>query len=164
MLKEQEQQVWENINKISDNDFGYDKYIVNENFTPSDDKFIISDDDDIHSIISNLDIFVYKDILAPEIQKNEDIKRKHKEKLLKLISKIIYINFFTIIISVVFIFIGIMFFDKIDIEFCKELLSFLKFFLSALFTEFISILFFIVHNVFDKSIFNLFSSFGNKKK
>ena len=86
MLKEQEQQVWENINKISDNDFGYDKYIVNENFTPSDDKFIISDDDDIHSIISNLDIFVYKDILAPEIQKNEDIKRKHKEKLLKLIS------------------------------------------------------------------------------
>ena len=57
-----------------------------------------------------------------------------------------------------------MFFDKIDIEFCKELLSFLKFFLSAIFTEFISILFFIVHNVFDKSIFNLFSSFGNKKK
>lgn len=138
----------------------------NEEFTYVEDKIEMSNSESIDRVVSDLDldVFIYRDILAPEIKYNEKLKREHKNTLLKLTKQVIYINFSIIIISVILAFVGIAFFDKIDISFCQELLSFLKYFLTAIFAEFISILFFIVRRVFDSSISDMFGSFKDNKK
>lgn len=156
------EEIWQEIH--IPNDIKTNDKVNNEEFTQLKNKLTISNREKVNKLISDLDIFVYRDILAPEIKYNEELKRKHKNTLLKLTKQVIYINFSIIAISVILVFVGIAFFNKIDISFCHELLSFLKYFLTAIFAEFISILFFIVRRVFDSSISDMFGSFKDNKK
>ncbi len=137
--------------------------VNNEDLNTQERSYKISNEISIQEIKTKLEVYLYRSILAPELQKNEEIKRKHKGELLKLTKQIIYFNFGIIISCVILCFIGIAFIDKINFNFCKEILSFLKYFLTSIFVEFISILCFIVHSVFDSSISNMFGSFREKK-
>ena len=100
---------------------------------------------------------LYEQVLAPQLKENEDLKREHKGVLMTNIFKILkwqfiftYIFVFTIIIAVLFSsYLGIT--EKL----AMEGISFIKFYITSIIVELISILFFIVKNVFDKSITSL---------
>lgn len=97
---------------------------------------------------------LYEQVLAPQLKENEDLKREHKGVLMTNIFKILkwqfiftYIFVFTIIIAVLFSsYLGIT--EKL----AMEGISFIKFYITSIIVELISILFFIVKNVFDTSI------------
>lgn len=107
---------------------------------------------------------IYEKVLAPELRENEILKRKHKTKLMDNIFKILKIQFVFMYISITLLLVGI-FASKwlmISEDIIANIISFMKFYISSIVVELISILFFIVKNVFDKSIFDLFKNFDTK--
>lgn len=111
---------------------------------------------------------IYENVLSPQLEKNEELKRSHKTTLMTNIFKILkwqfiftYIFIFILLSAVVFS--NIVF--KLDTKIIETIIKFIEFYITSIVVELISILFFIVRNVFDKSIVDLFSNFdGSKKK
>nr|DAF48218.1 MAG TPA: hypothetical protein [Siphoviridae sp. ctJLl6] len=107
---------------------------------------------------------IYEKVLAPELRLNENLKRQHKTKLMNNIFKILKIQFVFMYISITLLLIGIFVSNWLEIseDIIANIISFMKFYISSIVVELISILFFIVKNVFDKSIFDLFKNFDTK--
>lgn len=105
--------------------------------------------------------------LAPQLSKNEEQKRAFKKALTIYIIVILSIQI-AIFLLVIIIFtlahcLNIEIFKNITIEQLEHLLSFLKYFITAIVAEFIAMLFFIVKFVFDKSIVDLITQLFDKK-
>lgn len=110
---------------------------------------------------------IYQNVLAPELSRNEELKRSQKEKLMDKINKLISFQFKAMVVIIAILLIIIAFSNRVfnlDKEIIKELISFLRFYITAIIAELIAILFFIVKNVFDKSIIELFSNFDNDNR
>lgn len=104
---------------------------------------------------------IYKDILAPELRKNEELKRIHKSNLMNNIFKLLKFQFIATYILIV-IFVLMIAFNRvcnITEDVITQIFDFLKFYITSIVAELIAILFFIVKNVFDKSIVELFKNF-----
>lgn len=101
--------------------------------------------------------------LLPELRENEKQKRELKPKLLNAVITLIraYSGLFIIVLFafVASIIIYPWFEIKLEIELMNKFISFLEFFIGATFAEFIGMLFFIVHYIFDKSIVELMKEF-----
>lgn len=120
--------------------------------------------------ISEMNIFferrylIYKDVLAPELRRNEELKRIHKTKLMNNVFRLLKYQFIFMYV-LVFCFLVIIGFSnwiQISETVVLEIISFIKFFITSVIVELISILLFIVKNVFDKSIVDLFKNFDTK--
>ena len=108
---------------------------------------------------------IYKDILSPQLQKNEELKRQQKKKLMDNIFKLLKTQF---IATYVLIF-GFIMMIALNQEFgitentMTQIFDFLKFYITTIIAELIAMLFFIVKNVFDKSIVDLFKNFDKDR-
>lgn len=109
---------------------------------------------------------IYERVLSPQLEINEDLKRQHKNVLMRNIFKILKWQFiFTyIFVSILLISVILSQFLSLDAIIIKTVINFIEFYITSIVVELISILFFIVQNVFDKSIVDLFSNFDKQKK
>lgn len=107
---------------------------------------------------------LYQNVLSPQLEENEDLKRKHKKLLMEELFKILKCQFIFTYIFVIILLIGALFsnFLKINENIVLGIISFVKFYITSIIVELLSILFFIVKNVFDKSIVDLIKNFDKR--
>ncbi len=107
---------------------------------------------------------IYKDVLSPQLQENEILKREHKKNLMKKLFSIIKWQFIATYTFVLILLISIMFSEILNISesVVLEIIKFLEFYITSIIVELIAILFFIVKNVFDKSIVELIKNFDKR--
>lgn len=129
-----------------------------------------NEENSLETDISEMNIFfkrrylIYKDVLAPELRRNEELKRIHKTKLMNNVFRLLKYQFIFMYVLVFCFLVMIGFSNWIQISetVVLEIISFIKFFITSVIVELISILLFIVKNVFDKSIVDLFKNFDTK--
>lgn len=114
--------------------------------------------------------------LAPEVSKNEETKRGHKEKLIKYVAVFLGVQFSIVFIFAMTVLVSIIVFHALENDFSlgliKMLFAFFSTYITSVVVELICILRYIVLNVFDTSISGLMEIFkfssdkkkGNKKK
>ena len=109
---------------------------------------------------------LYEKVLAPQLEKNEELKRDHKSRLMDNIFSLLKGQFRITYIFIVAVLIIALFSSQINLsdKLITEILSFVKFYVTSIIVELIPILFFIVKNVFDISIVDLFKNFDKDKK
>lgn len=107
---------------------------------------------------------IYKDVLSPQLQENEILKREHKKNLMKKLFSIIKWQFIATYTFVLILLISIMFSEILNISesVVLAIIKFLEFYITSIIVELIAILFFIVKNVFDKSIVELIKNFDKR--
>ena len=108
---------------------------------------------------------MYIDILSPQLGENEKLKRQQKKDLMNKIFSLLKIQFIFTYSLMTLSIIAIIFshFLLIPDGTIALLIDLFKFYVTAIIGELIAILFFIVKNVFDKSIVDLISNFDKKK-
>lgn len=101
--------------------------------------------------------------LAPEVSKNEDKKRQHKDKLIKYVSIFLGVQFIIIFILIMMVIISIIVFHALKRDFSPEtinmLFAFFGTYITSVIVELIFILKYIVVKVFDTSISALMEVF-----
>lgn len=109
---------------------------------------------------------MYQDVLSPQLQKNEDLKRQQKETLMNNIFKILNLQFIFTYIFVFTLIVGILAssFLSISENTIISIIKFVEFYISSIVVELVSILFFIVKNVFDTSIADLIKNFDKRTR
>lgn len=109
---------------------------------------------------------MYQDVLSPQLQENEKLKREQKKELMEKLFKILSFQF---IFTYAFVFILIIgtfasSFFNISENIIQNVFKFVEFYITAIVVELLSILFFIVKNVFDTSIVDLIKNFDKRKR
>lgn len=109
---------------------------------------------------------IYKDVLSPQLEKNEKLKRKHKNTLMENIFEILKIQFRYTYFFVCLLLVGILCSKYLEISehTIDSVISFVEFYITSVVVELIAILFFIVKNVFDKSIVDLIKNFDKQNR
>ena len=109
---------------------------------------------------------LYVHVLAPQLEKNEKLKRDLKIRLMTNIFRILKWQFIATYVFVGLMTISLIFsaYLKIPESLVEAGISFMKFYITSIIVELISILFFIVKNVFDTSIIDLFKNFDKNKE
>lgn len=109
---------------------------------------------------------MYQDILSPQLQKNEILKRKQKITLMTNIFKILKLQFIFTYIFVFILIIGVLGSSFINISetTIHSVIKFVEFYITSIVVELLSILFFIVKNVFDTSIVDLMKNFDKRNR
>lgn len=130
--------------------------------TPNSDAELITDMNESFAMKQRL----YEQVLAPQIIQNEELKRAQKTDLMRNIFRILKWQFIVTYIFAVGIIIMLVFssYLKISEQLTLEVIAFVKFYITSIIVELISILFFIVKNVFDTSIVDLFRNFDKNIK
>lgn len=107
---------------------------------------------------------LYQDVLSPQLEKNEELKREQKKELMSKIFKILKWQFIFTYFFVAIILLGSLLSGnlKISENIILNIISFVKFYITSIIVELLSILFFIVKNVFDKSIVDLIKNFDKR--
>ena len=110
--------------------------------------------------------YIYQKVLGPELQENESLKREQKKALMNNIFKILKWQFIFTYVFVTVLLAAVLFsaFLKIEASTISTIIKFIQFYITSIVVELISILFFIVKSVFDKSIVELFRNFDREKK
>ena len=108
---------------------------------------------------------MYEEVLAPQLKENEDLKRKNKKTLMTNIFKILKWQFVFTYIFVTIILMGVVLSGILNISdnVILAIIKFIEFYITSIVVELISILFFIVKNVFDTSIADLIKDFDKRK-
>lgn len=124
----------------------------------------------IEDIISNTNSKVLLEVLSPEVSKNEDKKRTHKDKLMKMMGTFLVFQFiFTALlvgVSVTFIVLCHYKGNPFDDETIKIIFTFVGAYITSVVVELIAILNYIVQKVFDTSVADLVAIFkdGSNKE
>lgn len=117
----------------------------------------------IDDIISNTNSKVLLDVLSPEVSKNEDKKRTHKDKLMKMMGMFLVFQFiFTaLLVGTSVVFIALCHYKEIpfDDETIKIIFTFVSAYITSVVVELIAILNYIVQKVFDTSVADLVAIF-----
>ena len=100
---------------------------------------------------------IYEDVLAPQLEENENLKREQKRTLVDKLFKLLAFQFIVTYIFVFMLILSIIFSGKLTLSenVILNLMKFIEFYITSIVVELISILFFIVKNVFDTSIVEL---------
>lgn len=110
-------------------------------------------------IIDNANSYFLIKILSPEITKNEDRKRQHKNDLINIVKIFLIAQFITLffllfgIIIMIFIFHGMG--NDLELSYIKTIIGFISVYITSVVVELIAMLKYIVSNVFDTSITGL---------
>jgi len=109
---------------------------------------------------------MYQDVLSPQLRENEALKRKQKDTLMEEIFKILNLQFIFTYIYVLVLIVGTLSssFFKISESIIQNTFKFVEFYVTSIVVELLSILFFIVKNVFDTSIVDLMKDFDKRKR
>ena len=109
---------------------------------------------------------IYNDVLSPQLEKNEELKREHKSILMENIFNLLKIQFRYTYLFVFILLVGILFSKYLEISehTIDSIKGFVEFYITSVVVELLGILFFIVQNVFDKSIVDLIKNFDKKNK
>ena len=118
------------------------------------------------NVLFEMKSYIYQKVLGPELQENESLKREQKKALMNNIFKILKWQFiFTyVFVTVLLAAVLLSAFLKIEASTISTIIKFIQFYITSIVVELISILFFIVKSVFDKSIVELFRNFDREKK
>lgn len=108
---------------------------------------------------------IYNRVLSPQLEKNEDLKREQKKDLMKNLFNILQVQFIFTYICVVIILMGVFLSQLLGLSenVILSVISFIKFYITSIVVELLSILFFIVKNVFDTSIVELIKDFDKRQ-
>lgn len=128
---------------------------------PSSDSDMISGMNEAFAMKQRL----YEKVLAPQLEENEKLKREQKTDLMNNIFIILKWQFIATYVFVFVVLIALLCSTLLGIpeKLAIEAISFIKFYITSIIVELISILFFIVKNVFDTSIVDLFKNFDKSK-
>ena len=109
---------------------------------------------------------IYEDVLAPQLEENEKLKRDQKKTLIKKLFNLLFFQFIVTYIFVLMLILSIIFSGKLDLseKIILNLIKFIEFYITSIVVELISILFFIVKNVFDTSIVELLKGFDKRNE
>lgn len=109
---------------------------------------------------------IYEDVLAPQLEENEKLKRDQKKTLIKKLFNLLFFQFIVTYIFVLMLILSIIFSGKLDLseKIILNLIKFTEFYITSIVVELISILFFIVKNVFDTSIVELLKGFDKRNE
>lgn len=124
------------------------------------DEQIINNDSGIsEGIIDNVNKYFLIKILSPELEANEDKKRKHKDSLVNIVRNFLYIHF-VVLALLLFLIIGFIFYfhytnNDLDISYINTIIKFVTVYIASVIAEVIAMLKYIVSNVFDTSISGL---------
>lgn len=120
------------------------------------------------SIIKNANNKFLLEVLSPEIIKNEEKKRKHKDALMRSLEIFLIFQFLIVAIMVMY---GGYWIIKLQIvgkpfadSTIKIMLTFIGTYITSVIIELIAILKYIVKNVFDTSITGMVNNFKEEKK
>ena len=118
------------------------------------------------NVLFEMKSYIYQKVLGPELQENESLKREQKKALMNNIFKILKWQFIFTYVFVTVLLAAVLFsaFLKIEASTISTIIKFIQFYITSIVVELISILFFIVKSVFDKSIVELFRNFDREKK
>nr|DAU86629.1 MAG TPA: hypothetical protein [Caudoviricetes sp.] len=122
---------------------------------------------DANQIIANNNTMTIAEAIPHEITKNEEKKREHKDLLLKIVMWFLGLQFglFFLLLTgvIVCLIIGHMTNKPFPIEMTTMIFDMLKIYLTSIIVELISMLYFIVKNVFDTTIPDLAKQLTNNK-
>lgn len=109
---------------------------------------------------------IYQDVLSPQLEENEILKREQKRELMSKIFKILKWQFMFTYVFVTILIVGAIFSNKLHISenIVSSIIKFVEFYITSIVAELLAILFFIVKNVFDKSIVDLIKNFDIREK
>lgn len=109
---------------------------------------------------------IYEDVLAPQLEENEKLKRDQKKTLIKKLFNLLFFQFIVTYIFVLMLILSIIFSGQLDLseKIILNLIKFIEFYITSIVVELISILFFIVKNVFDTSIVELLKGFDKRNE
>lgn len=118
------------------------------------------------NVLFEMKSYIYQKVLGPELQENESLKREQKKALMNNIFKILKWQFIFTYVFVTVLLAAVLFsaFLKIEASTISTIIKFIQFYITSIVVELISILFFIVKSVFDRSIVELFRNFDREKK
>lgn len=122
---------------------------------------------DANQIIANNNTTTIAETIPHEITKNEEKKRDHKDLLLKIVMWFLGVQFglFFLLLTgvIVCLIIGHMIDKPFPTEMTTMIFDMLKIYLASIIVELISMLYFIVKNVFDTTIPDLAKQLTNNK-
>lgn len=122
---------------------------------------------DANQIIANNNTTTIAETIPYEITKNEEKKREHKDLLLKIVMWFLGVQFglFFLLLTgvIVCLIIGHMIDKPFPTEMTTMIFDMLKIYLASIIVELISMLYFIVKNVFDTTIPDLAKQLTNNK-
>lgn len=122
---------------------------------------------DANQIIANNNTMTIAEAIPNEITKNEEKKREHKDLLLKIVMWFLGLQFglFFLLLTgvIVCLIIGHMIDKPFPTEMTTMIFDMLKIYLTSIIVELISMLYFIVKNVFDTTIPDLAKQLTNNK-
>lgn len=124
--------------------------------------------DGVSDIVDNANKYFLVKILAPEITRNEDKKRTHKDQLISIMKKFLIFQFaiLSIIIigtiSMLFVFHGLG--NDLSDSQMELIIKFVSLYITSVVIEIIAMLRYIVTKVFDTSISNLVELYKDKSE
>ena len=122
---------------------------------------------DANQILANTNTTTIAETIPHEITKNEEKKREHKDLLLKIVMWFLGVQFglFFLLLTgvIVCLIIGHMIDKPFPTEMTTMIFDMLKIYLASIIVELISMLYFIVKNVFDTTIPDLAKQLTNNK-
>ncbi len=131
-----------------------------------DSEFVL--EEGINHYIETANAKVLLNTLAPQVSKNEEKKREHKDKLIKYVSIFLGAQFTIIFILVMVVIISIIVFHALKNDFSSGtinmLFAFFGTYITSVIVELICILKYIVVKVFDTSISALMEVFKKTNK
>ena len=112
---------------------------------------IKSDHEEINKLLKN--------ILGPQLHENENQKRKLKNKLINFMLAMLIVQSLLVFLPVLCIIISscfkIPFLNMLTLDQQELIFNFLKYYVTAVIAEFLTMLYFVIRYVFDKSIVDL---------
>ena len=123
---------------------------------------------DVDNFINTINGKILLNHLTPQVEKNEEKKREHKDKLIKYVSIFLGMQFCVIFILVLLIIVPMIIFhakgNDFSFDLVKMLFAFFSSYITSVIVELICILKYIVVNVFDTSISSLMEIFRSGEK
>ena len=149
--------------EVSNNILREESYIRQNDFVDETEKSNKEDkqitEDIANRIVDSANKYFLVKVLSPEITKNEEKKREHKDKLISIIKYFLLFQFLIIsllligIVTMIFVFHGLG--NDLEISYIDIIIKFVSVYITSVVAELIAMLHYIVSKVFDTSITGL---------
>lgn len=119
-------------------------------------------------IIDSANQYFLLKILSPEITKNEDKKRTHKDKLINIVQLFLIFQFIILLVlvfgTITMIFVFHWKENDLELSYVNAIIKFISVYITSVVVELIAMLNYIVSKVFDTSITGLVELYKDKSK
>lgn len=162
----------EDVRNITNSEEENDNFVIDLLRQQVNDKVTVDieqpKEESTENIIKNANNKFLLDVLSPEIKKNEEKKRQHKDTLMRSMKTFLIFQFLIVAIMVLYSGYWIIHLQVIEKPFSdstiKIIFAFIGTYITSVIVELIAILRYIVKNVFDTSIAGMVNNFKDDKK